>query len=109
MNLSLANGHRLIDRDGACGPTLDLERLGGQILSDSESCREWNRLAAIGELEIDLGGQRIAVPTNGVRLLADRLLEFMQGELTLLDKVGVRGRLLSRCGRCCNDYEEDCC
>ena len=44
-----------------------------------------NLRTAVSEFERDLRDQRVVVPVNLIRLLADGLFEFVQGELALFE------------------------
>src|ERR1044071_9488249 len=84
MDFAVFDRHRLVDRNRPGRPPFDLETLRSQVLRTAESRREWNRLSAIGELEINLRRQRITIAPDFVSFFSNRLLKLMQRELPLL-------------------------
>src|SRR5215469_9053061 len=92
MYLTVGDRDRLVNGDRPGGAALDCEGLWSPILSRAERGRQRHLCAAVGELEINLGGQRIALAAYLVGLFADGLFELVESELALFDDG--RGRLL---------------
>ena len=65
-----------------------------------------DRRSAVGEFEVNLCGDRVAVVANLVGLFADGLLEFVQREFALLDGI-VAGRLLAKDLKGCDCQKEE--
>jgi hypothetical protein len=101
VNLAAVEGYSFVNRNAARGLPLNFEGLWRQVLSAVKCCRERNRRAPVGELEVDFHRNRIAVAPDFVRLLPNRLLEFVQGKFALLDEGGrfASGGLLRRRAR----------
>src|SRR5579863_1998399 len=95
MNRAAFDCYRLVDRDWASGVTFDFEGLRRQIPAGAKRGGQRNRRSAIGEFEVNLGGNGIPVAANFVSFLADRLLEFVQRELAPLDRIAAC-RLLAK-------------
>src|SRR5579862_433997 len=95
MNCAAFDRYRLVDRDRAGRTTFDFEGLRRQILAGAKRSGKGNRRSSIGEFEVDLGRDRIAVAANLVGFLPDGLLEFVKRELALLDGIAAR-RLLAK-------------
>ena len=92
------DSYGFVNRNTARSSPLDFERLRRQVLGAAKRHRKRNGRAPVGEFEVDLRREGVAVALDLVSLFANRLLKFVKSKFPLLDDCGSVGtrRLLRR-------------
>ena len=98
LDFSVLDVNGFVDRNRACGAALNVKLLWRQVCPALESDGQRYGGPAVGELEIDFDGQRIALAADLVGFFPDGLLKFVEGELALFQQRSlIRSRLSSKC------------
>src|SRR5215831_14182345 len=96
MHQTILDRDCLINGNRTSRAALNFKGLWSEILPGAKCGRERHFRTAVGELEVNFGGKRVAVASDLVRFFPKGLLELMQGKFALLDHC--RRSLLSKAG-----------